>query len=152
MENQKTKPLSIATKIHVPAKEFLNTTQLNNEELEMFKTQIMAEISETKQTHSLIEGALQRHHNDNDDNWPTFKFSEDTVDVFTKKEIASHACGLTKYISQLEFSLKQIDNKTFGICCLSGEAITKERLLHFPQSVLSEATKKKIALQIQTSS
>ncbi|MDF2453813.1 MAG: putative DnaK suppressor protein, partial [Bacteroidota bacterium] len=44
---------------------------------------------------------------------------------------------LQKYIEHLNNALIRIENKTYGICSLTGELIAKERLRAVPHSTLS---------------
>jgi len=128
------------------------TAKYSDKDLNEFRKLIIAKLNETKANHALLERTLIRHHNDSIDSCPTFKFTEDAPDVFTKEEIARVARGLKIYIEQLRFALKQILNKTYGVCCISGKRIPKERLLNFPQTTMSEEAISEIERIMQLSS
>jgi RNA polymerase-binding transcription factor DksA len=72
-----------------------------------------------------------------DDTSPTFKLLEDTPDFTSKEETALHAIRLQKFIEQLQNALIRIENKTYGVCTVSGQLIPKERLKSVPHTTKS---------------
>jgi RNA polymerase-binding protein DksA len=48
-----------------------------------------------------------------------------------------------KYVGYLERALERIENKTYGICKVTGKPIAKERLLAVPHTEISIEAKKK---------
>ncbi len=108
-----------------------------------------AELAEFK---TLIEGKLEEAHKDLDelsstmslgedhgtnDTSPTFKMMEDGSEVLTKEETAKLALRQQKFITHLEHALMRIQNKTYGVCRVTGNLIKKERLKAVPHATLS---------------
>ena len=57
--------------------------------------------------------------------------------MLSKEENSRLASRLDKYIKNLEAALVRIENKTYGICRVTGKLIAKERLLVVPHATLS---------------
>ena len=74
--------------------------------------------------------------NDTMDTSPTFKVLEEGSQVLAKEENAQQAARLFKYIKNLEAALMRIENKTYGICRVTGKLIPKERLLSVPHATM----------------
>ncbi len=115
----------------------LEAIRYSDKELNEFKGLIIKKINEAKTDYHLLQGTLSRQHHKTDDTYPTFKLTEDAPDIFTKEEVAQLAITQKKLIEQLQNALIRIENKTFGICKISGKLISKERLKSFPQTMLS---------------
>jgi RNA polymerase-binding transcription factor DksA len=83
--------------------------------------------------------------NDVNDTSPTFKVLEDGAAASNKEEIGRTAQHLMKFIQNLQAALVRIENKTYGICRVTGKLIPKERLRAVPHATLSiEAKEGKI--------
>jgi len=106
-------------------------------ELQEFKVLIETKLQEARTDYELLKGSLMRQHdNGTDDTSPTFKLAEDS-DVFSKEETAHLAIRQKKFIDNLQNALVRIQNKTYGICRVSGKLIAKERLRMVPHTTLS---------------
>ena len=57
--------------------------------------------------------------------------------VLSKEETAQLAIRQEKYIVNLKNALMRIENKTYGICRVTGKLIPKERLRSVPHATLS---------------
>ena len=62
---------------------------------------------------------------------------EDGSDVMNKEETAALASRQQKYIQNLQNALVRIENKSYGICRVTGKLIPKERLRSVPHATLS---------------
>jgi DnaK suppressor protein len=62
---------------------------------------------------------------------------EDGSDVLTREETAQLALRQEKFIQNLQNALVRIENKTYGICRVTGKLIPKERLMRVPHATLS---------------
>ena len=76
-----------------------------------------------------------------DDTAPTFKILEEGAAVLSKEENSALAVRQAKYIQNLENALIRIENKTYGICRVTGKLIPKERLRAVPHATLSVEAK-----------
>lgn len=72
-----------------------------------------------------------------DDTASSFKMLEDGSDTLAKEEAGQLAVRQRKFIEQLENALVRIENKTYGICRVTGKLIPKERLRAVPHTTQS---------------
>lgn len=107
-------------------------------ELDEFKAIILRKLKEAKADYDLLKGTMS-HSDDHgtDDTSPTFKLMEDGSDVLSKEETAQLAVRQQKFIKHLEDALVRIENKTYGVCRVTGKLISKERLRVVPHATLS---------------
>lgn len=109
----------------------------SDEELEEFRVLIEAKIAEAKKGLEVYMNAYNNSGNDTLDTSPTFKNLEEGNQVLSKEENSRLAARLNKYIQNLEAALIRIENKTYGICRITGKLIPKERLRSVPHATLS---------------
>lgn len=115
-----------------------NRTRYTDVELKEFKALINKKLDEASRDYELLKNTLS-HKDDHgtDDTSPTFKLLEDGSDVLSKEETAHLAARQEKYIQNLKNALIRIENKTYGICRVTGKLIPKERLRSVPHATLS---------------
>lgn len=113
-------------------------TKYSNEELAEFKGIIEKKLEEAKNDYDLLKSAFSNKddHGTNDTS-PTFKLMEEGSDVLSKEETGQLASRQKKFIENLEAALIRIENKTYGICRVTGKLIPKERLRVVPHATLS---------------
>lgn len=75
--------------------------------------------------------------NDVDDTMPTYKNLEEGSATLSKEETQALAHRQLKFIQGLQAALVRIENKTYGICRVTGNLIPKERLRAVPHATLS---------------
>lgn len=116
----------------------------SDKDLAVFKEIILDKLSEARKDLELLRSSMS-HLDDHgtDDTSPTFKLMEDGSDVLTKEETAQLAARQQKFIKHLEDALVRIENKTYGICRVTGNLIPKERLKVVPHATLSIEAKQK---------
>jgi DnaK suppressor protein len=113
-------------------------TRYSDEELQEFKEIILEKIAKAKENlEMLMSDAFSSDSNDTNDTSPMFKNLEEGCDVGNKEDNASMAARQQKYIKDLEAALVRIENKTYGICRVTGKLIPKERLRVVPHATLS---------------
>ena len=112
-------------------------TRYSDKELKEFKELIHFKLLEATKDYELLKSTLS-HKDDHgtDDTSPTFKLLEDGSDVLTKEETAHLAQRQEKFIQNLQNALVRIENKTYGICRVTGKLISKERLRSVPHATL----------------
>jgi DnaK suppressor protein len=110
----------------------------SEKELAEFKAIILDKLDQAKKDYELLKNTLC-HTDDHgtDDTSPTFKMLEDGSDVLTREETAQLALRQEKFIQNLQNALIRIENKTYGICRVTGKLIPKERLKRVPHATLS---------------
>ncbi|MEI6124339.1 MAG: TraR/DksA C4-type zinc finger protein [Bacteroidota bacterium] len=110
----------------------------SDEELLEFKEIILTKLSEAKKDLEILTEAFSNSGGEDiNDTSPTFKILEEGSQVLSKEENSQLAMRQTKFIKNLENALIRIENKTYGICRVTGELIPKERLRIVPHATLS---------------
>jgi len=112
-------------------------TRYTDAELKEFKELILKKLAEAQKDYELLKSTLS-HKDDHgtDDTSPTFKLLEDGSDVLSKEETSHLAGRQEKFIQNLQNALIRIENKTYGICRVTGKLISKERLRSVPHATL----------------
>ncbi|NOZ46579.1 MAG: TraR/DksA family transcriptional regulator [Chlorobi bacterium] len=118
-------------------------TRYTDEELQEFKDIILNKLEKAKKDYDLLKQTLS-HSDDNDiqDTSPTFKVLEEGAAVLSKEENSKLAQRQLQFIQHLQAALVRIENKTYGICRMTGKLISKERLRAVPHATLSIDAKK----------
>jgi len=113
-------------------------TRFSDAELEEFKTLINSKLKEAQEDLDLLKGSLS-HTDDHgtNDTGRTFNMMEDGSDTLSREEVAQLASRQEKFIQSLHNALIRIENKTYGICRVTGKLIRKERLMLVPHATLS---------------
>lgn len=114
-----------------------NGARYSDEELEEFRILIESKIEEAKNGMGVYLDAYNNSGNDTMDTSPTFKVLEEGNQVLSKEENSRLASRLDKHIKNLEAALVRIENKTYGVCRVTGQLIPKERLKSVPHATLS---------------
>ena len=113
-------------------------TRYSDEELKEFREIIVRKIEEaTKELTNLQDTLNNFNTNGTDDTANTFKVLEDGSDTLAKEEAGQLAARQKKFIEQLHNALIRIENKTYGICRVTGKLIPKERLRAVPHTTQS---------------
>ena len=115
-------------------------TRYSDEELAEFKELILERLAQARKDLALLQENVTSG-NDSDDTAPTFKILEEGAAVLSKEENSALAVRQIKYIQNLENALIRIENKTYGICRVTGKLIPKERLRAVPHATLSVEAK-----------
>ena len=76
-------------------------------------------------------------NNGTDDTAPTFKAFEEGPETMSKEANTQLAIRQEKFIRDLKNALLRIENKTYGVCRVTGKLINKERLKLVPPATLS---------------
>lgn len=113
----------------------------SDEELMEFKELILEKLARARKDLELLNENVSGGDNNADDTAPTFKVLEEGSNVLSKEENSQLAARQYKYIQNLENALIRIENKTYGICRVTGKLIPKERLRAVPHATLSVEAK-----------
>ncbi|WP_297791733.1 TraR/DksA C4-type zinc finger protein [uncultured Eudoraea sp.] len=110
----------------------------NDKELEEFKVLIEEKIEKAKSHLDLLRSSYMNDgNNGTDDTSPTFKAFEEGSETMSKEANTQLAIRQEKFIRDLKNALLRIENKTYGICRVTGKLINKERLKLVPHATLS---------------
>ena len=110
----------------------------SDEELMEFKDLILQKMEVARSDYDQIVAALT--HRDNNsvyDTSPTYKVTEEGYATQSKEELNTLAARQKKFIDSLQGALVRIENKTYGVCRVTGKLIPKERLRAVPHATLS---------------
>ena len=114
----------------------------SDDELDEFRDLIQKKLDKAKKELEILTDAFShKDGNNTDDTSPTFKLMEDGAEITSKEEIGQLAARQKKFIDNLELALLRIQNKTYGICRVTGKLIPKERLRAVPHATLSMEAK-----------
>ena len=116
-------------------------------ELAEFKAIIEDMLAKAKEEYNTLRGvAMHGGNNDIEDTSPSFKTVEDDgANQLSKEEASQMAQRQYKFIKNLEAALIRIENKTYGICRVTGKLIPKERLRLVPHATLTVEAKEMLA-------
>ena len=110
----------------------------SDEELQEFKAIILEKLQKaTREFENYRAVVMNNDGNDVADTSPTFKVLEEGAGTRDKEEAARLAERQRKFIQHLQAALLRIENKTYGICRVTGKLIPKERLRAVPHATPS---------------
>jgi len=114
-----------------------------DKELKEFKNLILEKIERAEEDLSLLKSAYANDaDNGTEDTSPTFKAFEEGSTTLSKEENMKLAMRQEKFINNLKNALIRIQNKSYGVCRITGKLISKERLKLVPHATLSIEAKK----------
>lgn len=113
-------------------------TRYSDAELEEFRSLIQEKINKAEADLAAIKSSFANDgENGTDDTSPTFKAFEEGSSTMSKEANAQLASRQERFIRDLKNALIRIENKTYGICRVTGKLISKERLKLVPHATLS---------------
>lgn len=113
-------------------------TRYSDAELEEFRKLLNEKIKKATEQLELIQSSYKNDSNNGtDDTSPTFKAFDEGSEVMSKEANSQLAIRQEKFIRDLKNALVRIENKTYGICRVTGKLINKERLKLVPHATLS---------------
>ena len=116
----------------------------SDSDLQEFKEIIQKKISRAEEDLELLRSSYKNGAgNGTEDTSPTFKSFEEGTDTMAKEANMQLAIRQEKFIRDLNNALIRIENKTYGICRVTGNLIQKERLKLVPHATLSIEAKRK---------
>ncbi|MBP9794170.1 MAG: TraR/DksA family transcriptional regulator [Flavobacterium sp.] len=112
--------------------------RFSDADLAEFKALIQAKLEKAKGDLELIKSAYMNDlNNGTDDTSPTFKAFEEGSETMSKEANSQLAIRQEKFIRDLKNALIRIENKTYGLCKVTGKLINKERLKIVPHATMS---------------
>ena len=110
----------------------------SDEELENFRKLIEDKIKKAQADLELLRSAyMNDSNNGTDDTSPTFKAFEEGSETMSKEANTQLAIRQEKFIRDLKNAMIRIENKTYGVCRITGKLINKKRLILVPHATLS---------------
>ena len=114
------------------------------EDLQEFKAIIEKKIARAQEDLALLKAAYKNDSdNGTNDTSHSFKSFDEGSEVMNKEANVQLAIRQEKFIRDLKNALLRIENKTYGVCRVTGKLIQKERLKIVPHATLSIEAKRK---------
>lgn len=113
-------------------------TRYSDEELVEFRDLILEKIRLAQRDYQQMMDVLtNKEGNGVDDTMPTYKILEEGSMTQTREELTNMAARQQKFIQGLQAALVRVENKTYGVCRVTGKLIPKERLRAVPHATMS---------------
>lgn len=113
-------------------------TTLTDKELAYFRTIIVGKrtdaITEIRNLTHQIEDSRDQAENDSA---YSFHMADAGTDAMEREKLYLMLARLRKFVGYLDRALERIENKTYGICKVTGKPIAKERLEAVPHTEIS---------------
>jgi len=104
----------------------------SDEELQEFKQLILEKIEVAKSNYDQLMARIQADETKN-----SFNMLEEGASTMVQEEASQRAARQLDFIKKLQAALVRIENKTYGVCRVTGKLIPKGRLLAVPHATLS---------------
>lgn len=102
-------------------------------ELQEFKVIILEKLKTARENYEMLKGNLLA-----DETAPTFKaFEEESAVAVSRENAGQRAQRQMEFINKLKGALVRIENKTYGVCRVTGKLIPRGRLLAVPHATTS---------------
>ncbi len=116
----------------------------SDNDLQEFKEIILKKIENAEEDLRLLQDSYKNGAgNGTEDTSPTFRSFDDGSDTMAKEANRQLAVRQEKFIRDLKNAIVRIENKTYGVCRVTGKLIQKERLKLVPHATLSIEAKRK---------
>lgn len=104
----------------------------SDEELQEFKQLILEKIEVAKKNYDQLMEKIKTDETKNG-----FNMLEEGASTLEQEEASQRAARQLDFIKKLQAALIRIENKTYGVCRVTGKLIPKGRLLAVPHATLS---------------
>ncbi|HQE12169.1 MAG TPA: TraR/DksA C4-type zinc finger protein [Flavipsychrobacter sp.] len=121
------------------------TKRYSDDELLEFKELIVTRMETARRELTYLQGLITRKDEaGTDDTENRYMNMEDGSGAMEREQLAQMASRQIQFIGHLEKALMRIENKTYGICRVTGKLIDKARLRAVPHATLSIEAKNTI--------
>lgn len=118
--------------------------RFSDAELEEFRIIIQGKIEKAEEDLRILrEQFTNNMDNGTEDTSPIFKSFEEGSETMSKEANAQLAARQEKFLRDLRAAIVRIENKTYGICRVTGNLIEKDRLKLVPHATMSMEAKMK---------
>lgn len=115
----------------------------SDEELNEFKELILSRLETARKELNYLQGLITRKDEaGTEDTENRYMNMDDGSGAMEREQLAQLASRQIQFIGHLEKALLRIENKTYGICRVTGKLIDKARLRAVPHATLSIEAKK----------
>ena len=113
-------------------------TPFSNEELEHFKDLLLQRRRNAREDIERMREQIEEAKEHTSDNSAySFHMADAGTDAMEREKLYLMIARQQKYIRYIDRALDRIENKTYGICKVTGEPIAKERLEAVPHTEIS---------------
>jgi len=114
------------------------TMRYSDAELQEFRELIQKKLDQAKKELAYLQGLITRKDEmGGDENENRYMTMEDGSMSMEREQLAQMASRQINYIDHLEKAIMRIENRTYGICRVTGKLIDKARLRAVPHATLS---------------
>jgi RNA polymerase-binding transcription factor DksA len=122
----------------------------SDEELGEFRSLITSRLEAARKELLYLQGLITRKDEaGTEDTENRFMNMEDGSGAMEREQLAQLASRQIQFINHLEKAMMRIENKTYGICRVTGKLIDKARLRAVPHATLSIEAKKMMSTKQQ---
>lgn len=119
-------------------------TPFSEDELQHFKDLLISRRKDAVEDIESLRAQLKDSRDQAEDNTAySFHMADAGTDAMEREKVYLMIARQQKYVGYLDRALERIENKTYGVCRVTGEPIAKERLEAVPHTEISIAAKKK---------
>ncbi|SMO84969.1 TraR/DksA family transcriptional regulator [Gracilimonas mengyeensis] len=116
----------------------------SDEELEYFREIILKKMADAEDELNALQRSLRESmENNSDESAYSYHMADAGTDAQEREKTYMLFNRTRKFIQYLDGALKRIDNKTYGVCKVTGKKISKGRLEAVPHTQLSIEAKLK---------
>ncbi|MEX0968508.1 MAG: TraR/DksA C4-type zinc finger protein [Bacteroidia bacterium] len=116
-------------------------TRYSDQELQEFKGLINKKLDKARNELNYLQDSIKNSNESNNEDAGVQNMMEEGTSTFEKEQQSQLAERQRKFIKNLEDALMRIENKTYGICQVTGKLISKERLRAVPHTTMSMEAK-----------
>jgi len=113
------------------------TQRYSDADLAEFREIIMRKLDAAKKELNYLQGLITRKDEGGDMDDARYMTMEDGSVSMEREQLSQMASRQITFIDHLEKALMRIENKTYGICRVTGKLIDKARLRAVPHATLS---------------
>lgn len=115
----------------------MSNKRYSDEELEEFRVLIEEKIAKATKEYDELCSTLEGDSGDSQESMHARNLFEEGTTAAQRSQNQQLAERQKQFIEKLRAALVRIDNKTYGICRVTGELIPKDRLRAVPHATLS---------------
>ena len=113
------------------------TMRYSDAELQEFRELIQKKLDSAKKELAYLQGLITRKDESGDLDEGRYMTMEDGSMSMEREQLSQMASRQIQFIDHLEKAIMRIENKTYGICRVTGKLIDKARLRAVPHATLS---------------
>lgn len=118
-------------------------TPFTDQELEEFRELILRKRETAQEDIDAMRAQVEDSREHESDSAYSFHMADAGTDAMEREKLYLMIARQQKYVGYLDRALERIENKTYGVCKVTGKPIAKERLRAVPHTEISIEAKRK---------